>query len=139
MGFTFNEITLVGKLGNDAETRQAGDSSEVTNFTIATNYSFKKKDGSYQEETTWHKITVWGLSEWHKEFLRKGVDVFLKGRLNIRSYDDKDGNKRYITEVIADKNSIILFPKAVNEKAFNRKKEVPDKAEVMEDGSTLPY
>lgn len=109
MGFSLNQANLIGKLGRDAETRFVNDKNSVTNFSIATDQQFKDKSGDWQTKTTWHNIVAWNLSDWHTEALKKGVSVHVGGRLETREWSDKDGNKRYTTEVIADKSSVIIF------------------------------
>lgn len=108
MGFSLNQVNLIGKLGRDAETRFVNDKNSVTNFSIATDHQYKK-DGEWEAKTTWHNIVAWNLSDWHTEALKKGVTVHVGGRLETREWTDKDGNKRYTTEVIADKHSVIIF------------------------------
>lgn len=109
MGFSLNQVNLIGKLGRDAETRFVNDKSSVTNFSIATDHQYKDKNDKWETKTTWHNIVAWNLSDWHQEALKKGATVHVGGRLETREWTDKDGNKRYTTEVIADKSSVIIF------------------------------
>lgn len=109
MGFSLNQVNLIGKLGRDAETRFVNDKSSVTNFSIATDHQYKDKNDNWETKTTWHNIVAWNLSDWHREALKKGVSVHVGGRLETREWTDKDGNKRYTTEIIADKASVIIF------------------------------
>lgn len=109
MGFSLNQINLIGKLGRDAETRFVNDKSSVTNFSMVTEHSFKNKDGEYENIPTWHNIVAWNLSDYHKDALKKGVTVHVGGRIETREWTDKDGNKRYTTEVIAEKSSLIVL------------------------------
>jgi len=97
-----NKVILVGRLGKDAETRYTPTGVAKTAFTLATNRRWKdQQTGEWKEETDWHNIVLW-RSENLSNYLTKGKQVYVEGRLQSRSYDDKDGNKRYITEVIAD-------------------------------------
>lgn len=98
-----NKVILIGNLGKDPEVRYTPSGAAVCNFSIATTDRWKNKDtGQPEERTEWHNIVVWGRqAETCKEFLSKGRSVFVEGRLQTRSWDDKDGNKRYTTEVIA--------------------------------------
>jgi len=97
-----NKVILLGHLGKDAETRYTTAGAAVTNFTLATNRRWKdQQTGEWKEETDWHNIVLW-RSENVSSYLTKGKQVYLEGRLRTRSYEDKDGNKRYVTEVYAD-------------------------------------
>lgn len=100
MAFSANQWNGVGKLGRDAETTQTKNGKSVTKFSIACDHSYKVGD-EWKKETTWVPIVLWG-SEKTAQYLTKGTAVYVSGRLNIRSYDDKDGNKKYATEIIAD-------------------------------------
>jgi single-strand DNA-binding protein len=97
-----NKVILVGHLGRDAETRFTPSGQARTNFSIATSRRWKdQQTGEWKEETDWHNIILW-RSENLANYLTKGKQVYVEGRLQTRSYDDKDGNKRYTTEVVAD-------------------------------------
>jgi single-strand DNA-binding protein len=99
-----NKAILIGNLGRDPEMRYTPNGQAVTKFSIATTERFKDKNGEQQERTTWHNIVAWGRqAEVAKEYLSKGKPVYIEGRIDNRSYDDKDGNKRYISEVIVQK------------------------------------
>lgn len=98
-----NKVILVGRLGKDPELRYTQSGSAVASFSLATNRSWKSKDGQKQEETTWHNIVVWGKqAEILKEYMSKGRQIYLEGRIANRSYDDKEGNKKYISEVVVE-------------------------------------
>jgi len=95
-----NKIILVGRLTRDPETKDVNGKT-VANFTVAVDRRFKNKDG--QKETDFVPVVVWGKSaEFCGSYLNKGDQISLAGRLQVRNYDDRDGNKRYITEVVAD-------------------------------------
>ena len=98
-----NKVILVGRLGRDPEVRYAKDGTAVANFSMATSEEWKDKDtGEKQERTEWHRIVAWRrLGEICGEYLNKGSQVYIEGRLQTREWEDKDGNKRYITEVVA--------------------------------------
>jgi single-strand DNA-binding protein len=97
-----NKVILLGHLGKDAETRFTTSGTSVTNFTIATNRRWKdQQTGEWKEETDWHNVVLW-RAENLANYLTKGKQVYVEGRLRTRSYDDKDGNKKYVTEVMAD-------------------------------------
>ncbi len=103
MAFSLNKIMLIGNLGQDAETRFTNSNQGVTSFSIATTHGYKGKDGSWVNETTWHNVVAWNLPDFYKEQLKKGKKLYVEGRLSKRDYTDKDGVKRYITEVISEK------------------------------------
>jgi single-strand DNA-binding protein len=107
MAFSLNKIMLIGNLGQDAEHRFTTSNVEVSSFSIATTNSYKGKDGNWVNETTWHNVVIFGASEYLKNNLKKGKKFYIEGRLNKRDYENKDGQKVYVTEVIADKFNII--------------------------------
>ena len=97
-----NKVILLGHLGKDAETRFTPSGAAVTNFTVATNRRWKdQQTGEWKEETDWHNVVLW-RAENLANYLTKGKQVYVEGKLKTRSYEDKDGNKRYVTEVMAD-------------------------------------
>jgi single-strand DNA-binding protein len=97
-----NKVILIGNLGSDPEVKYTPSGTAVANFNIATNESWLNKDGKKEERTEWHKIVVWSkLAELCGEYLAKGRPVYLEGRLQTRDWNDKDGNKRYTTEIVA--------------------------------------
>jgi single-strand DNA-binding protein len=98
-----NRAIIVGNLGRDPEVRYTAGGSPVANFTVATNERWTDKSGQPQERTEWHRIVVWGkTAEICAKYLSKGRQVYIEGRIQTRSYDDKEGQKRYITEIIAN-------------------------------------
>ena len=103
MAFSLNKIMLIGRLGKDAETRFTTNNVSVTNFTIATDYGYKGKNGDWVSETTWHNVVSFNLSDYFKENLKKGKKFYVEGRLSKRDYTDKEGIKRYSTEVISER------------------------------------
>jgi single-strand DNA-binding protein len=104
-----NKVILVGNLGQDPETRYMPSGGAVTNFTLATNESWKdKQSGEQKERTEWHKVAMFNrLAEVAAEYLRKGSQVYVEGKLRTRKWQDKDGNDRYTTEVIADEMQML--------------------------------
>ena len=101
---TLNKVFLVGRLGKDPEIRFSGDGNAIANFSIATNETWKNKEGNQEEKTDWHNIVVFGASaeKYIQPYVKKGTLVSVEGKLQTRDWEDKDGNKRYTTEVIAD-------------------------------------
>jgi single-strand DNA-binding protein len=103
MGGSLNKAMLIGRLGKDPEVRYTPSGQAVANFSLATSESWTK-DGQKQEKTEWHRIVVWGKQAEHcGEYLRKGREVHIEGRIQTREWDDKSGQKRYTTEIIADR------------------------------------
>jgi len=99
---SLNRIELIGNLGRDAETRFTIANVSVTSVTLATTNSYKGKDGNWVNDTTWHNVIGFNLSDSVKESLKKGIPVYLSGRLSKRDYTDNDGNKKLAVEVVAD-------------------------------------
>lgn len=103
MARSVNKVILVGNLGKDPELRYTSSGVAVATFSIATNESWKDPDGNLQERTQWHNIVAWRkLAEICGEYLKKGGKIYAEGRLQHRNYDDKNGVKRYVTEVVLD-------------------------------------
>jgi single-strand DNA-binding protein len=99
-----NKVILIGNLGADPELKYTPSNRPVCNLSLATNEVFKDKSGQRQERTEWHRVTVWGdQAENCNKYLAKGRTVYIEGRLQTRSWDDKEGKKRYSTEVVADR------------------------------------
>ena len=97
-----NKVILIGNVGADPELRYTAGGTAVSNFNIATNENWTDSSGERQERTEWHRIVVWGrLAEICNQYLRKGSKVFIEGRLQTRSWEAQDGQKRYTTEVVA--------------------------------------
>jgi single-strand DNA-binding protein len=104
-----NKVIIVGNLGNDPETRYMPSGSAVTNLSVATNESWKDKaTGEQKDRTEWHKVAMFGrLAEIAAEYLRKGSQVYIEGKLRTRKWQDKDGQDRYTTEVVADEMQML--------------------------------
>jgi single-strand DNA-binding protein len=104
-----NKVIIVGNLGNDPETKYMPSGSAVTNLSVATNESWKdKQTGEQKDRTEWHKVAMFGrLAEISAEYLRKGSQVYIEGKLRTRKWQDKQGNDRYSTEVIADEMQML--------------------------------
>jgi single-strand DNA-binding protein len=100
--FSMNKIQLIGNLGKDAETRFTTNNVSVTSFGLATTSRIKGKDGNWINETTWHNVVAFSLSDYIKNILKKGKKFFVEGRISKRDYTDKDGIKRYSVDVVAD-------------------------------------
>jgi single-strand DNA-binding protein len=103
-----NKVILVGNLGKDPEVRHLEGGAAVANFPLATSESYKDKAGNRIEQTEWHNIVVWrGLAEIAGKFLKKGTTVCIEGKLRTRAWEDKEGHKRYTTEVVAENFTVV--------------------------------
>lgn len=106
-----NKVILVGRLGADPEIRYTPSGAAVANFTLATSENWKDKDGQKQEKTEWHKIVVFSkLAEICGEYLNKGKQIYIEGRIQTRSWEDRDGNKKYTTEIVANQMQMLGSP-----------------------------
>jgi single-strand DNA-binding protein len=108
-GKSVNKVILIGNLGKDPEVKYTPQGTPVAKITLATNERYKDKDGNWQDRTEWHNVVLWQrLAEIAGEYLKKGGKVYIEGRLQTRSWDDKQtGQKKYMTEVVA--NDLVLL------------------------------
>ena len=98
-----NKVILVGRLGRDPETRYTGGGQAVANFSVATDESYKDKNGERQKRTEWHRVTAWGkLAEICQQYLKKGTMVYIEGRIQSREWQDKEGQKRTSFDIVAN-------------------------------------
>jgi single-strand DNA-binding protein len=105
-----NTVQLIGNVGNDPEIKNLDGGKKVANITMATNEVYYKENGDKVEQTEWHKVVAWGkTAEIIEKYVTKGLQIGIEGKLTHRSYDDKNGEKRYITEVVA--NEVLLLGK----------------------------
>ena len=101
---SLNKAMIIGNLGRDPEMRYTPNGQAVTQFTVAVNRNFRGQDGEWQEETEWFRVVAWGQTgERAAENLRKGGKVYVEGRIQTRQWEDQSGQKRYTTELIADR------------------------------------
>jgi len=137
MAFSLNRMQLLGNIGKDPETRFTTSNVAVTSFSIATTNSYKDKSGQWQNDTTWHNIVCFSLSDYLKDNLKKGKKVYLEGRIQNRSYEDKEGVKKYITEVLADNTKIIPLD---SDNSFTENQSVSDQMDGnQKDNNELPF
>jgi single-strand DNA-binding protein len=102
-----NRVQLIGNVGNNPEVRTLENGNKLAHITIATNESYKNEKGEKVEQTEWHRVTAWGkTAEIIEKYVVKGKEVAIEGKLSHRSYEDKNGEKKYITEVVVNE---ILF------------------------------
>ncbi|OGB67657.1 MAG: hypothetical protein A2Y94_09255 [Caldithrix sp. RBG_13_44_9] len=105
---TVNKVMLIGRLGADPEVRYVPSGSAVANFNLATNRSFKDKEGKIQEQTDWHRIVAWSrLAEFSKQYLHKGMRIYVEGRLEYRDWQDQNGVKRKETNIVVNEFQIL--------------------------------
>lgn len=103
-----NKVILVGNLGKDPEVRHLENGASVANFPLATTESYKDKNGNRQEQTEWHNIVLWrGLAQIAEQYLKKGSQVYIEGKIRSRSWQDKEGNTRYTTEIVGDNMTML--------------------------------
>ena len=103
-----NKAIIIGNLGKDPEMRYMPSGDAICNFSLATTDSWKDKNGEKQEKTEWHRISMFGkLAEIAGEYLKKGSQVYVEGRLQTRKWTDKDGQERYTTEIVADRMQML--------------------------------
>ncbi len=135
MAFSLNKVMLIGNLGRDAETRFTTNNLSVTNFTLATSNSYKGKDGNWVNETTWHNIVAFNLSDYMKENLKKGRKFYVEGRISKRDYTDKEGVKRYSTEVVSER----LIPLDSSGASQDTEEQTQSTDVNIEDNDDLPF
>ena len=105
-----NKVTLIGNLGKEPEVKMLDEQVKVAKFTLATSETYRDSLGQKQTLTEWHNVVLWRrLAKKKEKYLNKGSHVYIEGKLRTRSYDDKNGNKRYVTEVVAD--SLLMLDK----------------------------
>ena len=103
-----NKVILIGNLGKDPELRYLDNGVAVANFSLATTENYKNKSGERVSQTEWHNVVVWrGLAEVAEKYLRKGASVYIEGKIKTRKWEDKEGNTRYNTEILADNMNML--------------------------------
>lgn len=131
-----NKVILIGSLGKDVEFKRTPSGQCVANFSIATSEKYTDKNGDKKENTEWHSIVVWGkLAELANQYLSKGKSVYIEGKLTTRSWDDKDGNKRYKTEIVA--NSLQFLSKSEPNNSFTNDNQQPGNTDLVQED--LPF
>ncbi len=106
-----NKVILIGNLGKDPELRRTTNGTSIASFPLATTERYNNKNGERQDRTEWHNIVAWGkLAELVNQYLKKGRSAYIEGRITTRSWDDKDGNKRYKTEIVANQIQFLGAP-----------------------------
>ncbi len=110
-----NKVILVGNLGKDPEVRHLDNGRAVANFPIATSEVYKNREGERVTNTEWHNVVLWTpLAEVAEKYLKKGNQVYIEGKITTRSYEDKEGQKKYITEVVGREMTLLGSPQGGN-------------------------
>lgn len=103
-----NKVILVGNLGKDPDIQTFDSGVKKASFSLATSEEYKDKEGNKVQQTEWHNIVLWrGLADVAEKYLNKGNQVYIEGKIKTRSWEDKDGNKRYITEIVGDNMTML--------------------------------
>ena len=103
-----NRVILIGNVGRDPEVKYSADGNAIANLSLATSEQWKDKSGAKQEKTEWHRVSFFGkLAEIVGEYVKKGAQIYVEGRLQTRKWQDKDGQDRYTTEVVADRMQML--------------------------------
>jgi len=103
-----NKVILVGNVGKDPETRYLDEGTAFSKFPMATSETYKNKAGERVSNTEWHNVVLWrGLAQVAEKYVKKGTQIYIEGRIKTRSYDDQDGNKKYITEIVGDQMQLL--------------------------------
>jgi single-strand DNA-binding protein len=150
-----NKVILVGNLGKDPEVRHLEGDKKVAKFTLATTESYRDRNGQRVDNTEWHNIEFWGpVTEVIEKYLKKGSQVYIEGKLRTRSYEDKEGVKRYVTEIIGQNLTLIggrpsesqgestgnyQEPATVGSSRSNRVNETAPPFAAGNDGDDLPF
>jgi len=134
-----NKVILIGNLGADPEIRYTQNGTAVATFNVATTETWKDQAGVKQEKTEWHKIVAWKrLAEICGEYLSKGSKVYIEGKLQTRQWEDKEGNKRYTTEIVAWEMKM-LSPRGGGESTGHRYEDQPPLPDQPPMGNDVPF
>ncbi len=130
-----NKVILVGNLGKDPEVKYLDNGVAVANFSLATTENYKNKEGEKVSQTEWHNIVLWrGLAEVAEKYLKKGASVYIEGKIKTRKWEDKDGNTRYNTEILADNMTMLGGKKDSQETPID-----PPQEPTSEKADDLPF
>lgn len=139
MARSLNKVMLIGHLGADPELRYTPSGVPVATFRIATNETWRDAEGKPQEKTEWHNIVVWRkLAELTNDLLKKGSRVYVEGRLQTRTYEDKNGIRRTVTEIVADDIILLESRTAANETAQQTQQRITPQEQFETDITDLP-
>ena len=136
-----NKVILIGNLGKDPEVRHLDNGVAVANFSLATTESYTNKQGDRVNQTEWHNIVLWrGLADIAEKYLKKGNSVYIEGKISTRKWEDKEGNSRYSTDIIADKMTMLGSKQGNTSSTPNQDSETPSLESLEESGNDdLPF
>lgn len=136
-----NKIILVGNVGKDPEVRHLDSGVAVASFPFATSETYRNKENQKVTNTEWHNIVVWrGLAEIVEKYVKKGDPLYLEGKIRTRSYDDKEGNKKYITEIVVDNMQMLGSKQSNSDNSEPAEKESkPDIDSAPQEEDDLPF
>jgi single-strand DNA-binding protein len=138
-----NKVFLIGNVGKDPEVRYVENNIPVAKFSLATSESYKNKSGEKVTTTEWHNIVVWrGLAEVAEKYVKKGTPLFIEGKIRSRSWDDKDGNKHYMTEIVADSMKLLGRKEGTNgspSSEVTADVSAPEADAIVEETDDLPF
>ena len=132
-----NKVILIGNVGKDPEVKQLENNVSVARFTLATNESYKNRDGQRVDQTEWHNIVMWrGLAEVAEKYISKGKQLYIEGKIQTRTYEE-GGNKKYFTEIVADSMTMLGGPREFNSRNGDGAHEMT--VVETESGNHLPF
>ena len=132
-----NKVILIGNLGKDPEIRHLDNGRAVANFSLATSETYKNREGEKVTTTEWHNIVLWTpLAEIAEKYLNKGNQIYLEGKLTNRSYEDKDGNRKYITEVVGQNLTMLGGKGSASESSTpEESKSTPEESKIVSESA----
>jgi len=135
-----NKVFLLGHCGSDPETRVLNDGTMVSNFSLATSEAYKNKSGEMVTNTQWHTIVAWRhLADLADTYIRKGKQLFIEGKITYRTYEDKEGNRKGTTEIVAENIRLLgLKPEPAKSPENDQKKDVNKTATIQEPALPIP-
>ncbi|MBU3741628.1 MAG: single-stranded DNA-binding protein [Candidatus Kapabacteria bacterium] len=139
MSRTLNKVMLIGNVGRDPEVNFTPTGVKVAHLRLATTEAWKDKDGVIQEHTDWHSIVAWrGLADVVERLIRRGSRIYVEGKIQYRSFEDRDGHKRYVTEIIAD-NLLVLDPKRADNNSDGDSASAPADQRPQQQDDDIPF
>lgn len=139
MSRTLNKVMLIGNVGRDPEVNFTPTGVKVAHVRLATTEAWKDKDGVVQEHTDWHSIVAWrGLADVVERLIRRGSRIYVEGKIQYRSFEDRDGHKRYVTEIIAD-NLLVLDPRRTDNNSDGDPASAPADQRPQQHGDDIPF
>jgi single-strand DNA-binding protein len=130
-----NKVILVGNVGKDPETRYLEGGTAVCSFPLATSETYRNRDGERITSTEWHNVVLWrGLAEVAEKYVKKGSQLYIEGRIRTRSWDDRDGNKRYTTEIVGD--NMQMLGKRADDSGYQQEAAGPSRANGSQDSGS---